>query len=229
MHSIVIVEDELIAAHYLKEVLQDQGFEVLAIIDKGAEAIAKIPALEPDLVLMDIMLKDHISGSEVALALRQKSPKSAIVFLTAYADSEMVEYAISSNCYGYLMKPYNESVIINTLKVVQARISESGSMAAQEVQTVRLMKNYLFDKEKRRLLKEGVEVRLSPKAIAFIELLCQQPNISVSNEQISQYVWGEAKNAITLRTQVFRIRAHIGTGIIENVNGLGYMIKTEQS
>ena len=226
MFKIVIVEDELIAAEYLKEVLNGNGFDVLAVIDNGKEAMEEIPRLNPDLVLMDIMLKDSISGSEVALALKQNAPKTAIVFLTAYANDEMVEYAIESNSYGYLMKPYNEQEIINTIKVVLARVKGSEPVASQNVAKVQLPNNLTFDKKVKRLFKHTKEVRLGTKALALLEVLCQQPNVSISNEQICLHVWGEMKNSVTLRTLVFRIRAHIGNDVIENVNGLGYMVKS---
>jgi len=127
MPSIVIVEDELIAAEYLKEILLHNHFEVLDIIDNGKDAIQKLPKLSPDIVLMDIMLKDNVSGSEVALFLKKHAPHIAIVFLTAYANNEMVNYATKSNSYAYLMKPYNEDNIINTLKIVIEKIETYSS------------------------------------------------------------------------------------------------------
>ena len=122
MPSIVIVEDELIAAEYLKEILLHNNFHVLDIIDNGKEAIIKLPKLSPDIVLMDIMLKDDITGREVALHLKQHTPQIAIVFLTAYVDNETLNYATESNTYDYLMKPYNEKNILHTLKIVMNKI-----------------------------------------------------------------------------------------------------------
>jgi len=229
MTNILIVEDELIAAEYLKEVLTTNGFNVLGVIDNGREAMSEIPKIKPDIVLMDIMLKDNVSGSEVALHLKQYAPKIVIIFLTAYADSEMVEYAIESNSYGYLMKPYNEKEIVNTLKVVMARIGECVNHKKEEQNNQEILiinKNLVFNMKLKRLLRDDKEVKLGSNALNFIELLCSQPNITVSNEQISLHVWGEVKNSVTLRTHIHRIRTQIGSDIIHNVNGLGYMVKT---
>ncbi len=227
MPKILIVEDELIAAEYLKEILTTNGFDVIGIIDNGKEAIKEIPKINPDIVLMDIMLKDNISGSEVALHLKQYAPKVNIIFLTAYADNEMVDYAIESNSYGYLMKPYNEKEIVNTLKVIFARITECyNNKKATKKNLVVINKNLVFDTTLNRLFRNEKEVKLGKNALKFLELLSKQPNVSVSNEQISIYLWNELKNDITLRTQIHRIRVQIDSDIIHNINGLGYMLKT---
>jgi len=229
MPKVLIVEDELIAAEYLKEVLQSNGFEVVGVIDNGKEAVHAIPKINPDIVLMDIMLRDGISGSEVALSLKQNAPKIGIIFLTAYADKEMVEYAIESNSYGYLMKPYNEKEIINTLKVVYQRLKEHFKSDAKEVEDTKLIKideHLVFDIDKDKLFRDKVEVALGSKALRLIGLLCLNVNSTVSNEQICLHVWGEMKTSTTLRTQIHRIRAILSEEILQNINGLGYMIKT---
>ena len=66
--KVVIVEDELIAAEFLKEILEEHGVEVLDTVDTGKEAIEVCSVLKPDVVLMDVMLADGISGSEAAVA-----------------------------------------------------------------------------------------------------------------------------------------------------------------
>ncbi len=226
MLNIVIVEDELIAAEYLKEILLQNGFNILNIIDKGVEAKEKIPLLNPDIVLMDIMLKDSISGSEVSLHLKQFAPHIAIIFLTAYADKEMVDYAIEANSYGYLMKPYNENEIVNTLKVVAARIKEHSPVQKKSLHKIAISQELIFDIGSSKLLKNEIELKLGKNALSFIEILCKNINSSVSNKQISMHVWGEIKNDITIRTQIHRIKEKIGENIIQNVNGIGYMIES---
>ncbi len=228
MSSIVIVEDELIAAEYLKEILISNGFEVLAIIDNGKEAQDKIPTIKPDIVLMDIMLKDNISGSEVALDLKLSSPKTAIVFLTAYADSEMLEYAIESNSYGYLMKPYNEQEILSTLQLILHRIKEQTKEYVSGKDILKIDDNLYFDFVLRRLFKDDREVALGSKAVLLIEMLCKKADTSVSFEQISQEIWNESKNAVTLRTMIHRIKTKTGCDFIQNVNSLGYMIQSKK-
>jgi len=227
--KVLIVEDELIAAEYLKEVLTTHGFSVLGIIDNGKEAMLEIPKLNPDIVLMDIMLKDQISGSEVSLHLKHNAPSVAVIFLTAYADDEMVEYAMESNSYGYLMKPYNEQEIVNTLKVVLSRIAEFADNEYRQNTSqnrVKLAEKLYFDLQKKKLLKADREIKLGKNSIKLLDILCQNQNTTVSNEQIALYVWGTDTNDVTIRTQIHRMKIKIEADIIHNVNGVGYMIES---
>jgi len=224
MHKIVIVEDEQIAAEYLKRVLEQHGFEISAVIDNGEEALRRIPQLKPDIVLMDIMLKDHISGSEVALSLKHNAPDIAVIFLTAYSDSEMIDSAIMSNSYGYLIKPYDETNILTTLKITLARIDENKETKKLTEPRVYIKDTLYFDKEKRRLFRNNKEVPLGTKSLTILETLCRQPNITVSAEQLRHAIWGEVTNSSMLRTQISRLKKEIGEDIIENIKGLGYKI-----
>lgn len=224
---VLIVEDELIAAEFLKEILQNEGMDVIGIVDTGEEAIRTAVAQKPDIVLMDIMLRDHISGSEAAVEISRKT-ETEIIFLTAYSDPEMIDYAVESQAAGYLSKPYNETEIIATLRLALARKRKKPSHDLQDRQTppstVSLVDGYLFHTVHQRLLKEGKEVELGPKALKLIGLLCQHPDISVSNEQIMLHVWGEPVNDKTLRSLMFRIRSATSENLIKNISGSGYMI-----
>ena len=224
MHSIIIVEDELIAAEYLKELLHIHGFSVLAIIDTGKEALAKIPQLSPDIVLMDIMLKDHISGSEVALQLKRTAPKTAIVFLTAYAESEMIDYAIESNAYGYLMKPYDEVGIISSLKVILARIKQHHSSNKPVRKKTFISQEYYFDHELNRLFYKGMEISLGKKSLNILSLLCKNPNITIGKNTLCLEIWGEEKSDAMLRTQISRTKKEMGIDVIKNSKGIGYKL-----
>jgi len=224
MHNIIIVEDELIAAEYLKEILLQHGFSVLDIIDTGKEALQKIPKIKPDIVLMDIILKDSISGSEVALQLKRSAPETAIIFLTAYAENEMIDYAIESNAYGYLMKPYDEVGIITSLKVILARIKESSPVTLKIQDEVSITKDLIFNLKLKRLFNKGKEISLGGKSLNLLEILCSSPNVTLSSEKLCDKIWGENKSPSMLRTQISRTKKEMGINVIKNIKGLGYKI-----
>jgi DNA-binding response OmpR family regulator len=227
---VLIVEDELIAAEFLKEILQKEGIDVIDIVDTGEEAIRTAVEKKPDIILMDIMLRDHISGSEAAVEISRRVD-TEIIFLTAYSDPEMIDYAVESQAAGYLSKPYNETEIIATLRLALARKRKKTPLPDTDIPTPRqptisLVDGYLFHTAHQRLLKEGEEVTLSPKARKLIALLCRQPDISISNEQIMLHIWGEYVNDKTLRSLIFRIRSATSENLIKNVSGSGYMIRS---
>jgi len=225
--KVIIVEDEFIAAEFLKEMLEESGAEVLDIIDTGKEAIETCIKKQPDVIFMDVMLADSVSGADAAIAISRQSPDSKIIFLTAYIDEEIVEYAAEANAVGYLTKPYNKMQILATLKLVTQQKTEKSESREKEAiaEKVHLKNGYVYLSKQNRLLKDGKEVELGPTAIKLIELLCTQVGISVSNTQIAMHVWGKEVNDRTLRSLMFRIRTATDGELIKNVSGTGYMIQ----
>lgn len=224
MNKILIVEDELIPAEYLKQILEENSFEVLAIVDNGKEAIEKAKSLKPDIVLMDVILKGQMSGCEAAVAI-SRIHECSILFLSAYLDDEMVEYALKAKAVGYLTKPYNETQIIATLKLISTKEERKEHTLGTNI--LNLADGFTYKNEK--VFKNSTQIELGPKALKLVNLLCEQPNISISNEQISMHLWGRVVDDRTLRSLIFRIRSLLGENVIKNISGSGYMICTEQN
>ncbi|MFO7889167.1 MAG: response regulator [bacterium] len=105
--KIQIVEDENIFAMDLVTQLESMDFSVVSVADNGKKAIQEAEKENPDLILMDIKLKDEMDGIETAQYI--KSQKNIpIVFLTAYADEETLKRAKIIEPFGYLLKPINK-------------------------------------------------------------------------------------------------------------------------
>lgn len=104
---ILIVEDEIITADDIRESLLDMEYSVIGIVSSGEKAIEKLEEERPDLVLMDIMLLGEMDGIETANHIRSCF-KIPVVYLTAYADKEILERAKISEPFGYILKPFNE-------------------------------------------------------------------------------------------------------------------------
>jgi signal transduction histidine kinase len=102
--DVLIVEDELVTANALSDVLADMGYRVLAIADSCDGAIASIQHQIPDIVLMDIKLRDSVSGITTANEIH-KIASIPVIYLTAFSDPETLEQAIATSPYGYLTKP----------------------------------------------------------------------------------------------------------------------------
>ena len=224
-HRILIVEDDLLSAEYLKALLLKEHYEVPAVVNTAEAAIEQCKTLKPDVVLMDIMLKGALSGSEAAIEIKHEQPNVKIIFLTAYAEPEMVDYAARSKACAYLMKPYREQEILAT---VQVSLMQEQRLVKQEEENVRieLKHNFFFDSRERRLYKNGTEIPLSSKKLKLVELLAKNRDHFLSNEQICIYVWNEIKSNSTLRSLIHRFRSLINDDIITNVNGVGYSIHT---
>ncbi|MGD9369571.1 MAG: response regulator, partial [Desulfobacteraceae bacterium] len=89
---IMVVEDDGIVAARLEDVLQQMGYDVVAVLATGEEAIEQAGVLHPDLALMDIRLREKMTGIEAAAHLR-RGWDIPVVYLTAYADESLLRQA----------------------------------------------------------------------------------------------------------------------------------------
>ncbi len=102
---ILIVEDELIVAKSIKNILERFEYSVLAIVSTGEEAVQKAAEMPPDLVLMDIALQGEMDGVEAAQKIRARCD-IPVVYLTAYADDQTLQRAKVTEPFGYVLKPF---------------------------------------------------------------------------------------------------------------------------
>ena len=224
--KILIVEDEIIPANYLKKVLMHEGYELLPIVSKGQEAINVAKREKPHIILMDVMLKDNISGCDAALAISQENPNILIVFLTAFSDNEMIDFAVKSKAFGYLLKPYRDKEILATLQLAKAQLNNPlpPKENKKENDKLELIDGYSYNKSTETLFFKAQEVPCGPKALQLITLLCKQKNSTVKIEDILETLWDTVKPQQTLRSLIHRIREHTSPNLIINVNKLGYKI-----
>ena len=226
--KILIVEDEIIPANYLKKVLMHEGYELLPIVSKGQEAINMARRESPDIILMDVMLKDHISGCDAALTISQENPNILIVFLTAFSDNEMIDFAVKSKAFGYLLKPYRDKEILATLELAKAQLhnppTSKENENANENEKLELVDDYSYNSSTQTLFFKTQEVPCGPKALKLIALLCKQKNSTVKIEDILETLWDTVKPQQTLRSLIHRIREQTSPNLIVNVNKLGYKI-----
>ncbi len=219
---VLILEDDFPSAVYLKTILVKNNYEILDIVDTGERAIQICKIMKPDIILVDIMLAGRLTGSEAAVHINHYSPESKVIFLTAYAEEDMIDYAVMSHAFAYLMKPYRAKEILATM-----RLALSNHMSPKKSVLIPLANGFMFNTQEHRLYKDSNEIPLSGKKLKLIEFLVQNKNSSVSNEQISNVLWGETKNASTLRSLIHRVREVLGSDIIENINGVGYRLYSE--
>ena len=112
-NRLMIVEDEVLVSKDISSRLIHMGYEVCCSAGKGSEAIKKALDHKPDLILMDIHLRDNIDGIEAAGIIHQ-SYDVPIIFCTAYSNTETLERAKITAPYGYILKPFdNRELEIN--------------------------------------------------------------------------------------------------------------------
>ena len=224
MYKILIVEDEVIAAEYLKSILENRGWNVVDVVDNGIDVIKSIKKHNPNLILMDIMIHGAKSGCEVAIDVRKIST-CAIVFITAYADDEMIGYAMQVEADGYIVKPYNEKEIIATISLLSAKhhLNNNG------FKITKIKGGFCFNHESGLIYKDGSVIKLGPKAIKLIRILSSHRDNYVSYEKLYEQIWGGEINLKKLQMVIYRIREICKANFLENINGVGYQIMIDHS
>jgi len=143
--KILIVEDDVIVAMDVENRLKNLGHSVLAIVDNGKDAIEKTTVYNPDLVLMDIVLKGDMDGIEAAEIIRY-SFGMPIIFITAYADEEKLERAKLTMPFGYILKPFRDRDIKITIEMAcytakinakQKRMENALLVSKKQLETVK--------------------------------------------------------------------------------------------
>ena len=116
IHSILVVEDEMVVAMDLGNRLRKLGFDVCDVVPSGGEALLAVEQSSPDLVLMDIMLKGDMDGIEAAREIKARL-KIPVLYLTAYTDDETLERAKMTEPAGYISKPFKEEDLHSNIEM----------------------------------------------------------------------------------------------------------------
>lgn len=112
--KILIVEDEVIVALDLQSRLERLGYTVLDTFMSGEEACEKVFDLRPDLVLMDIQLGGGMDGIETAKAIHA-CIDIPVVFITAYAEKNVIELSDNNGPYTFIRKPFDEQELYKVI------------------------------------------------------------------------------------------------------------------
>lgn len=183
MNTILVVDDEPGLAHALSITLRATGWDVTTAAD-GASAISSAAAHTPDVVLLDLGLPD-MSGLDVITAIRGWS-RVPIVVLSARQHGEDKVDALDAGADDYVTKPFAMNELLARLRAAVRR----ASVPADSDDAVVTAGALTVDLARRRVLRDGVEVRLSPTEWSMLEVLVRHRGRLVGRVQLLQEVWG---------------------------------------
>ena len=136
--KIMIVDDDYMISEELKEILLDLGYEMAGVVASGEEAIQMAPDLQPDVILMDIVMPGGMDGTEAARKIMDLID-CAVVFVTGYGNDEIVERAKNTEPHGYLLKPFEPYEIKASIEIafhkkkVEDRLKKAYKKLEQDV------------------------------------------------------------------------------------------------
>ena len=177
---VVIAEDEALIRMDLAEMLAEEGYDVIAAVEDGEQAVVRTEELRPDLVILDVKMP-RLDG--IAAAQRIASQRIApVVMLTAFSQRDLVESARDAGAMAYLVKPFGKSDLLPAIEMAVSRFAELQQLEAEVADlSERLETRKLVDRAKgvlqeklglsepdafRWIQKTAMDLRLSMREVA---------------------------------------------------------------
>ncbi len=179
--KIMIIEDEVIIAKDIENILLNYGYNIAGIYSKAEDAISSLQTIKPDLILMDVVLKGDLDGIEAAKIIKQ-TLRVPIIFITAYADDITISRIKKINAYGYFLKPFEEKEIQTWIETTLEKFNIEEELRRNERMAVSIINNldeaFITSDEtgKVRLMNEnaekltGIELK-SAKGLKITEII----------------------------------------------------------
>jgi AmiR/NasT family two-component response regulator len=150
---VLIAEDEALIRLDLKEMLEEEGYNVVGEVGDGRQAVDLAQELRPDLIILDIQMPvlDGLAAAEQIAAARI----APVIVLTAFSQRELVERARDAGAMAYLVKPFSKNDLVPAIEVALARFAELSALDG-EVRTLeeRLETRKIVEQAKGRLMAE---------------------------------------------------------------------------
>lgn len=219
-----MVDDEPNIVELLSASLRFAGFEVHTA-SNGTEALARAAAVDPDLVVLDVMMPG-LDGFEVMRRMRQEGLNAPTLFLTARDALADRVNGLTLGADDYVTKPFSLEEVVARIRAILRR---AGMVV--DVDTERLIfADIELDDDAHEVHKAGVPVELSPTEFKLLRYLMANPGRVLSKAQILDHVWhydfgGEAT---VVETYISYLRRKIDTTeprLLHTVRGVGYVLR----
>jgi two-component system response regulator RegX3 len=224
--TVLVVEDEESFVDALVVGLGREGFTVEVARD-GVEALEQFDRVQPDLVLLDLMLP-KISGIDVCRALRQRSTVP-IIMVTAKGSEIDTVVGLEVGADDYVTKPYRLRELVARMRaVLRRRAIESGGVAAADGEALQVG-DVSLDVDRHEVVIRGEVVSLPLKEFELLEVLLANAGRVLPRDTLIDRVWGAdyVGDTKTLDVHIKRLRAKVEADPSEprrivTIRGLGY-------
>ncbi len=218
---ILVVDDEQRIIDLAQMYIEQEGYQVDSATD-GLQALEKILADEPALIVLDLMLPS-IDGLEICRRVRNQSDVP-IIMLTARSDDIDKIVGLELGADDYLTKPFNPRELVARIKAILRR---SVAKPNTEAKTIEIA-NLKISPQHRSVTIDGETVDLRMKEFDLLVTLAENPNIVFSREKLLNVVWGYdfAGETRTVDVHVAHLRHKLEgmTPTIDTVWGVGYKL-----
>ena len=226
VQTVLVVEDEASYVEALIIGLTREGFRVEVAVD-GVEALARFDIVQPDVVLLDVMLP-KISGIDVCRQLRKRSQVPIIMVTAKGAEIDTV-VGLEVGADDYVTKPYRMRELVARMRAVMRRQGVVGAEGPVLSEGTISVGDVSLDPEEHRVLIDGVEVQMPLKEFELLHLLLANAGRVLSRDVLIDRVWGSdyVGDTKTLDVHVKRLRGKLEVDSanplrIVTIRGLGY-------
>ena len=226
--KILVVDDDKNICELLRLYLEKEGYSVILSHD-GEEAIVKFNALNPDMVLLDIMLPS-LDGWQVCREIRKKS-NVPIIMLTAKGETFDKVLGLELGADDYVVKPFDTKEVIARIKAVLRRIGQNNQ--AEEIKEVSYDK-LVVNMTRYELKVDGKVIDTPPQELELLFHLASNPNRVYTRDQLLDEVWGFEYygDSRTIDVHVKRLREKL-EGVsdqwaLKTVWGVGYKFEVNE-
>ena len=230
---VLVVEDEPKIREGIVDVLSFKGFDVIWA-ERGDEALSKALRLNPDLILLDVMLP-KLSGLDVCKNLRESGIKTPILMLSAKGGEDDRIRGLEQGADDYIVKPFSVKELLARIDAHFRRqqFDEVDSIRNRTSQGPIRIKNITLDFLARSCKVDGADIHLSEKEFQILQILIKNMGQVVERETLLREVWGYSSINFETRTidvTIGKLRQKIEADaskpeIIKTKRGKGFIVE----
>ncbi len=224
---VLIIDDDIDTVHLLKLILRHAGFDVSGAGDHQ-DALAKTLELNPDVILLDLMIPD-VDGWSIYQMIR-KVAQAPIIIISGSENRDHAVKSLEMGAEDFIAKPFHNPEIIARINKVLQHENRIGSLKMKAFPEAGL----LVDFGSHEIILRGQMVHLLPSEFKLLAILVEGAPHSVSYEKISIRLWGEDthQNRSHIKNIVFSLRQKIEEdpaypGLIVNYRSVGYQLNAK--
>jgi len=223
---LILVEDEIELANFLKRGFKYEGFKVDHFPD-GQGVLEQLKRETYDVMILDLLLPT-VSGEQVLKEMREGNDSTPVLVLTAVDDIQTKTKILNLGADDYLIKPFSFVELVARIKAIDRR-SKGVSRSSKQLKAGDLV----LDSQTRLVTRGGKPIKLRFKEYVLLEYFMQNPDTVISRDTLVENVWKyNAKvGSNTVDSHVSLLRKKLSQGFshqpIETIHGIGYILRSK--
>lgn len=229
-NKVLILDDEDSIRQFMKINLEYQGYQTVEAAT-GEEALKIFEEKNPAVAILDVMLPG-ISGFDVCQAIREKSPRTGIIMVSAKSQDIDKILGLERGADDYIIKPFNPQELILRVRSLMRRVNLT--TAETESKSTKTLSDgpFTLDLYSKTFYKNQDEIDVTPTEFTILKNFIQNKGKAMTRDEIMEETWGEnySNDTKIVDVNIRRIRAKIEQDpakpqFIETVWGTGYRWK----